>query len=212
MICLDVRDRRDGGRQREEGAVVFVGFDDEQLVAAAAQIPSPRGHASADDAGRVPPGGGERLGGHDGGRRLSVRAGDADRLPCLDRSRERLGAANHRDAELARASELGVVARHGRGRDDGLRARSRAQDRGAARRRCRAARVLRCALGLASHPVTAIPRRANSSASALIPAPAMPTKWTGRGSCASKSVMRRSQYSANGSARSSVNRLELSLS
>ena len=31
-------------------------------------------------------------------------------------------------------------------------------------------------------PVTVAPRRANSSTSALIPAPAMPTKWTGRGS------------------------------
>src|SRR3981081_1664872 len=34
--------------------------------------------------------------------------------------------------------------------------------------------------GFASQPVTVTPRRARSSASARIPAPAMPTKWTGR--------------------------------
>ena len=40
--------------------------------------------------------------------------------------------------------------------------------------------------GAASHPVTATPRRRNNSASALIPAPAMPTKCTGRRSAGSK--------------------------
>ena len=43
--------------------------------------------------------------------------------------------------------------------------------------------------GCASHPVTAAPRRANSSARALIPAPAMPTKWTGRGSATERRGM-----------------------
>src|SRR6185312_4547421 len=36
--------------------------------------------------------------------------------------------------------------------------------------------------GLASQPVTRAPRRTRSSASALMPAPAAPMKWTGRGS------------------------------
>ena len=135
------------------------------------------------------PRGGERLGGHDGGGRLAVRAGDADRLADPDGRGERLGATDHRDAELARARELRVVLGHRRGGDD-ARAPATCAGRGRRPRECRAARDRRPPFGLASQPVTAIPRRASSSASALIPAPAMPTKWTGRESWASKSVMR----------------------
>jgi len=123
VIGLDVRDRRDGGRKCEEGAVVLVGLDDEQFIPTAAEIPSPCGDASADDAGGIASGGRERLRRHDGGGGLPVSAGDADGRPVLDRARERLRAANHRDSELARAGKLGVVARHRRSGHDGLRAR-----------------------------------------------------------------------------------------
>ena len=82
VVGLDVGDRRDGRREREKGAVVLVRLDDEQLVAAAAQVPSPRGDAPADDPGGIATRGGERLGRHHGRRRLAVRARDADVCPA----------------------------------------------------------------------------------------------------------------------------------
>ena len=44
-------------------------------------------------------------------------------------------------------------------------------------------------VGFTSHPVTFTPRRTNSSARALMPAPAIPTKCTGLGSAESRSGM-----------------------
>ena len=108
---------------------------------------------------------------------------------------ERLGAADDGNAELARAHELRMVLRHRR-RDD---ERARAVDvRGSwpvSTRMPSAAEVRRVRRACASQPVTRTPRRAKSSASALMPAPAMPTKWMGRGSAGSRrQVMTAAQY------------------
>ena len=164
------------GASAMKRTIVFVRFDDEKFLAAVAEIPIPRAHSPPDDSCRLEAGRGKRLRRHYCRRCLSVRAGDTDELV----PRRRLCPALRR----GESPECQAVAR------------ARAPDGPAGPPKSRS---LRCAPStcdgswpcitlipmrsrsaaaavLVSHPVTACPRRANSSASALIPAPAMPTK------------------------------------
>ena len=94
VVGLDVRHDGDRRRQREERPVVFVGFDDEELVRLVAEIARPTlATRPPTIAGRLEPGRRERGGRHHGRRRLAVRAGDADQASAAGTALpERLGA------------------------------------------------------------------------------------------------------------------------
>jgi hypothetical protein len=118
VVGLDVVHDRHGRMQCEEGLVVLVGLDHEQVVARDACVPAPRAHPASGDPGRGKASRCERLGGHDGGRGLAVRARDRHRTRPADQRRERFLARHDRQAERPRANELRMARRHRRGDDD----------------------------------------------------------------------------------------------
>src|SRR5207249_1008974 len=97
--------------------IVLVRFDDEPLRVAWAEVASPARNARTDVPGGIEAASRERLGGHHGRGRLTVRPGDADEGRPRRRLTERLGAPDDGEAELASASKLRVILGH-RGGDD----------------------------------------------------------------------------------------------
>ncbi len=123
VVRLDVGDHRDRRREREERAVVLVGFDDVGLLAAGAQVSSPAVHAPAHQSRRLQPGRGECVGGHHRRRRLAVRAGDRHERRAVHRLAQRLGASHDRKPGGACGHEFGMITRNRRRHHDRARAR-----------------------------------------------------------------------------------------
>ena len=101
----------------EEGAIVLIGFDDDGIATAPAQVATPPLHAPADDASRGCRRPGERVRRHDRGGRLAVRTGDANDGHAVHRGAECFCAANDRQTGGGRGSELDMIHRDG-GRAD----------------------------------------------------------------------------------------------
>ena len=120
MVGLDVRDDGDLRPQLVEGAVVFVGFDDDDVALAVLGVRGDVLQDAADDDGRIEAGVFEDGGDHRRGRGLAVRAGDADAALLVDDRRQEILAPDDLDALLARRIDFGVRAFDGGGDDDGV--------------------------------------------------------------------------------------------
>ncbi len=180
MVLLHVGHDRDVRRQTQEGAVVLVGLHHEEGARAEPEVALPPGDPAPYEAGRIESRTHEDLGRHRGGRGLPVRPRDRDHAPAGNPRAERLGPLEDGNPATARGHQLGVVLRaprtSPRGRMPHRRARASCPTRTDAPR---VARRRMASLSFASHPLTRPPLRRTSSASAHIPAPPMPTKWTG---------------------------------
>ena len=167
--------------QRQERLVVLVGLDHEEIVAGDPRVAAPGAHPSARDAGGREPGRGKRLGGHHGRGRLAVRARRPPPSAPPDQRRPAPPSAAP-PAARARAPGRAPDGRPApprspppRGRPRGARDRVPARSARPSRRR-RPRPPDRCRSRSRRRPRAG--RR--SSASALMPAPPTPTKWTGR--------------------------------
>src|SRR2546423_2764623 len=84
MVRFDVRHYGNARREREKGSVVLVRLNDEQLVAAVAEVAVPFAHSSTGNSGRLHSSSGERGSRHDSRRRLAMSTGDANHFAVLD--------------------------------------------------------------------------------------------------------------------------------
>src|SRR5580704_5727384 len=109
MVGFDVRHDGDRRRQREEGTVVFIRLDDEQIETAEFQVSTPLGDTPADDSTRRLARSRERLGGHHGRGGLPVGSGDADDGATRDRLRECFRTADHGQSCRARGHDFREV-------------------------------------------------------------------------------------------------------
>ena len=184
MIGLDVVHDRDGGVQREEGLVVLVGLDHEERRRrrAARCRPScrpgrPRARSDASPAAAS----------------ASVVMTVVVVLPCVPAIPTTVRARPTSSASASFRGTTGMPSsRAPRPVPDGPPARPRSPPRRGrpptcagswpCRPRRRARRDRRHRRDPVSQPLTATPRRRAMRARALIPAPPMPTKCTGRGS------------------------------
>ena len=118
MIRFHVVHNRDRRQQRQKSLVVFVGLDDEQVVATDPGVASPCSDTAAGESRGISPGGRERLCHHHCGGRLAMRACDRhDALsPASDQLSQRIGAPHNRQTQGAGPLQLRVLPRD-RGRN-----------------------------------------------------------------------------------------------
>ena len=121
VIGLDIQDDRHRRIEREERAVVLIGFD-HVGVAAESQVPGPQLDATTDDAGGFASGGRQRFGGHHGRGGLAVGPGDADQRAATDGVGQRFGPSHQRNPGGTRGDHFRVRRGDGRRIDDRPRA------------------------------------------------------------------------------------------
>ena len=121
VVFVDVGDRRDHGREVEEGCVRFVRFRDEEFAGPEAGI-RPRGiELPADHEGGIEPASSEERRGQRRRGGLSVRARNRDAAPQAHQFSEHHRAWHDGNAELAGGDHFRVVGLHGRGNNHGIR-------------------------------------------------------------------------------------------
>ena len=190
VIGLDVGYHGHRRPESEKRAVVLVGLDNIRRGPAGPQVAAPIGHAPTDQGRRIDARRRQCFGRHHRRRGLPVSAGDRDqrrhRSPLRPEPRPVVSPGGPPPAPARTPDDrpASPTSRRPRAR------RRRATGRGRARPRCRGARDRRFASPAASQPVTTAPRRTHNSARPLIPAPAIPTKCTGRWSAGSMRGMR----------------------
>ena len=116
MLGIDVGDDRDRAVEPQEAAVALVGLDHHPVGASEPGVGAVGVDDPAVDHGRIDPAGVEHRRDHRGGGRLAVGAGDRDGRLQAHQLGQHLGPADHRDAPLIGADQLGIVLPD-RGRD-----------------------------------------------------------------------------------------------
>jgi len=109
MVFFDIGHDCNCRSERMKRAIVLVGFDYEQPVAAAAQVSIPRADSSARHASGIESRRLQRFGSHHGCRGLPVGAGDRDKVATRDSFSECLCSPSDRDPKLARPLELRMI-------------------------------------------------------------------------------------------------------
>ncbi len=180
VVGLDVVDHGHGGMQGQKRLIELVGFHHEQLVACHQRIAPPAAHSATGNAGGIEPGRGQRFSRHHRRGGLAVRPGDAHRVGALDQLGQRHLAGHDRQPQLPGPLQLRVGGRHRGGDDDGSGTGKMGRRRVPGTAPTPSARRSPAPDESTSHPLTATPRRQAMSASALIPAPPIPMKWTVR--------------------------------
>ena len=118
MIGFHVRDDGDLWTQLMEAAVIFVGFDDNEVAFAALGIRRDVAQHPADDDGRIEPRFFQDHGNHRGGRGLAVGAGYADGPFAIDQFAQHFLALDDRYAALLCGLHLDVATFDRRSDDD----------------------------------------------------------------------------------------------
>ena len=118
VVGVNVGDDRHHRLQMEEGGVGFVRFRHQILPVAEAGVAACGGEHAADDKGRVESGIGENRGNQAGSGGLAVGSGDGDAEAEAHQLRQHLGAADDRNAQLARAQHFRVFRVNCRRGDD----------------------------------------------------------------------------------------------
>ncbi len=113
MLGIDVGHDRDVGRQLQERAVRFIGFDHHPVAGAEPCVRTVGVDDAAVDHGRVKAARIDERRNQRGGRRLAVRAGDRDAALEPHQLGQHLSAAHHRQALRPRRDELWIVALDG---------------------------------------------------------------------------------------------------
>ena len=113
VLRFHVVHHRNGGTQRQEGAVVLIGLDHEQPVASHPGIATPRVHPSPYDPRGVTTGRGENFGGHRGCGRLPVRACDPYRQSVADEKAQCFRPLENRDVGRDGCRQYGVPGIYG---------------------------------------------------------------------------------------------------
>src|SRR5215470_7975106 len=122
VLGVDRRDDRDRRRQLQEGAVGLVGLGHEELALPEPRVGAEARHPAAHDDRGIEPSLGQDRADHRRGRGLAVGARHRDAVLEAHQLGEHLGPRDRRNLALAGRLDLDVVARHGRGVDDDVRA------------------------------------------------------------------------------------------
>ena len=114
MLAIDGGDDGDDGREEQEAAITFVGFDDEVFAAAQARGGAGLIHPATDDEGGVEMRGGENGGDHRSGGGFAVSTADGDAVFEAHQFGKHFGARNHRNFTLVRFDDFGILGIDGR--------------------------------------------------------------------------------------------------
>jgi hypothetical protein len=122
VVGLDIGHHGEHRLQVHERGIALVRLRDQEAARAEARVGIRAVEPPADDEGRIQPRLGQHAGDQAGGGGLAVGAGDGDAIAKAHELGEHLGALDHRNAPPLRFEHLRVVARHGAGHDDHVRA------------------------------------------------------------------------------------------
>src|SRR5690242_2272 len=122
VFAVDGGDDSDNGREHEEAAVAFVGFDDKVFAFAQAGGGSGLIDAAADDKCGIEMSGGQNGGDHRSRRGFAVGPGDGDAVFQAHQFGEHFGARDNRNFHVVRFDDFGIVRLHRGGSDDDVRA------------------------------------------------------------------------------------------